>query len=433
MIVGAGFAGLSAARTLAHSECDVLIIDRNNYHTFLPLLYQVAAAEVAPEDIIYPVRAILRKIPHEHFCLGEVTGLDPIAKRVSLDGHYVSFDFLVLSIGSVPHFYSVPGAGDHAFLLRTLEQGIGLRNRILSLFERAVHERDADQRKRMLTIVIIGGGPTGVEFAGAIAELVRGPLRKDFRQIDFNEVKVILLEGQDGLLPGLPRNLCEYAEQRLRSMGIDVRLKTKVREVSSSAVHVEQGESIQTECVVWCAGVRGDPLAESWGLPTGRDGRVAVLPTLQAPGYPDVYPVGDIARVDHEGHPLPMIAPVAVQQGKTAAVNILRQVNGQSPLPFVYHDPGTMATIGRNKAVAKLKFKSFTGFPAWIIWLTVHLLKLIGFRNRLVVSINWAWDYFFYERTSRVIIPADQPPGVTENSSHGIISSGNRENNRNMA
>ena len=408
VIIGAGFAGLWAARTLAHSPFEVFILDRNNYHTFLPLLYQVAAAEVAPEDIIYPVRAILRRYPHEHFWLGGVERIDLKAKTVLINGRDLPFDYLIIATGSIPHFYAVPGAVEHAYLLKNLEQGILLRNRILASFEQAVHEQDPELRRQLLTCVIIGGGPTGVEFAGALAELVRGPLRKDFRGLDFREIRTILIEAQQSLLPGMGESLSVYAEQRLRSMGVDVRLKTTVREIAPSAVHLQQGEIIPSDCVVWTAGVRGDPLAESWGLPTGRDGRVAVLPTLQVPGHPEVYVAGDLARVDDAGTPLPMIAPAAIQEGKAAARNIARQQKGLAPLPFVYRDPGSMATIGRNKAIARLGHRTITGFPAWIIWLTVHIIKLIGFRNRLVVSINWAWDYFFFERTVRVIVPQDR-------------------------
>lgn len=405
VIVGAGFGGLWAARTLARYPVDILLIDRHNYHTFLPLLYQVAAAELEPEAIVYPLRSLLRKWPHASFCLGQVQELDLAARRIATCEGAIPYDFIIVSIGSTSHFFGVPGAAEHAFPLKTLEEGITLRNHILGRFERAVHETDAQRRKQMLTFVVVGGGPTGVEFAGALAELIHKPMARDYPSLDQSQVQVILLEASDNILAGLPDNLRTYALARLRKMGVQVRPQSSVSQVTPDAAILKAGDVIPTQTVVWTAGVRGHPLAESWGLPTTRNGRVAVLPTLQAPDHPEVYVIGDLAYVEQDGRPLPLVAPVAIQQGVAAAQNIGRQIAGQTPLPFRYHDRGTMVTIGRNAAVTRLGNRTFTGFVAWLLWLGVHILNLIGFRNRLVVLINWAWDYLFYERVVRLIVP----------------------------
>ncbi len=405
LIVGAGFGGLWAARTLAHSPVEVMLLDRNNYHTFLPLLYQIAAAELEPEDIAYPIRSIVRKWPHTSFCLTEVRRVEFAARTVQTDGPTIPYDFLILSMGSLTHFFGVKGAPEFAYPLKTMEQGIRLRNHVLSCFERAMHVRDAAQLQRILTFAIVGGGPTGVEFAGALAELVRRPLMKDFRGLDFRNVRVVLLEAMNSLLVGMPERLGGYAQRRLQKMGVDVRFKARVSEITPDCVFLKDGTIIPTETVVWTAGVRGDPAVSSWQLPTGGNGRVLVLPTLQLSDHREIYVIGDLASVEQDTTPLPMVAPVAMQQGVTAARNILREIAGRSPLAFHYRDRGTMVTIGRNAAVASLGGLVITGFAAWVIWLSVHLFKLIGFRNRLLVLINWAWDYFFYERAVRLILP----------------------------
>jgi len=408
VIVGAGFGGLWAARALARSPVDALLIDRCNYHTFLPLLYQVAASELEPEEIAYPIRSALRKLPAVRFMMGDVRTVNLTARVVEAGGQTFPYDFLILAAGSVSHFFGVAGAAEHAFPLKTLMQGGALRNQILSCFERVVYEPDAARRGQLLTFAIVGGGPTGVEFAGALAELIRGPLVKDYPGLSFREVQVVLLEALDGLLPGLPERLQAYALTRLRQMGVDVRLRAPVSQITREAVLLRDGTSIPTRTVIWTAGVRGEPLAQAWGLPTNRAGRVAVLPTLQVPDHPEIYVVGDLAHIEQDGRPLPMIAPVAIEQGEAAGRNVLRQINGDVPLPFRYRDRGTMVTIGRNAAVACVWGRAFTGFPAWLLWLSVHLVNLIGFRNRLFVLINWAWDYFFYERAVRLILPAEE-------------------------
>lgn len=404
VIIGAGFGGLWAARALAHRPFHVTLIDRNNYHTFLPLLYQVAAAELEPEQIVYPVRSILRPMPNVDFLMAEVSRIDFEERVVETNAGPVSYDYLIVAAGSTTNFFGAPGA-EHAYPLKTLDEAIRLRNHILCCFERAVSLSDPQQRRKMLSFAIVGGGPTGVEFAGALAELLRGPLRKDFSKLGLSDSKVILLEAAGGLLGGLPKRLAVYALERLRRMGVDVRLNAAVSRIEADAVHLKDGTVVPAETVVWTAGVRGERSAAGWGLPVDRSGRVRVEPTLQLSGRPEVYAVGDLARFEQDGRPLPMVAPVATQQATTAARNIRRQSSGQPLMPFRFRDPGMMATIGRNAAVAHFAGLAITGFPAWLAWLGVHLVKLIGFRNRLMVLTNWAWDYFLYERAVRLILP----------------------------
>jgi NADH dehydrogenase len=327
------------------------------------------------------------------------------AREVKTDKRIVPYDFLIVSIGSVTHFFNVPGASRHAFPLRTMEHAITLRNHILRCFEEAAFEQDSDKRRRLLTFVIVGGGPTGVEFAGALAELIYGPLRRDYAGLDYNDVHVVLVEATNSLLPGMPLKLRAYALKRLQKMGVKVHLQAPVKKVTSGTVLIKDGPVFRSETVVWTAGVRGAEQAETWGLPTTRDGRIRVLPTLQVPDHPDAYVIGDLAYMQTSERALPMIAPVAIQQGVAAAQNVVRQMNGKTPVPFQYRDRGVMVAIGRNSAVAHVFGRTFTGFPAWALWLGVHLFNLIGFRNRIFAIIDWAWDYFFYERAVRLILP----------------------------
>ena len=410
VVVGAGFGGLWAVRTLAFEPVEVLLVDRRNHHTFFPLLYQVAAAEIEPEAIAFPIRGLLRRFPNIGFEMAEVRGIDLEARRLETDGPPIPYDFLILSPGSVAHTFGIPGVAEHAFFLKSLDQAIRLRNHILASFERAAREPDPLQRRRMLTFTIIGGGPTGVEFAGALAELIARPLRRDFPTLDFREVRVILVEATEGLLPGLPTPLRAYAAARLRRLGVEVRLQAPVEAVGPGHVRLKDGALIETGTAVWTAGVQGDPLGEALGRPLGPSGRVLVSPTLQVPGHPEIYVVGDLALPEGLGK-LPMVAPVAIQQGTHAARNILRVLQGRPPQPFRYRDPGTLVTLGRNAAVAHVFGRAFTGFSAWLLWLGVHLLRLIGLRNRLVVLSGWAWDYLFYERVVRLILPMNDGDG----------------------
>jgi NADH:ubiquinone reductase (H+-translocating) len=406
VIVGAGFGGLWALQAFWHTNFRVLLIDRNNYHTFLPLLYQVAAAEVEPEEIVYPVRSFLRPYRNADFLLAEVESIDYTTHTINTSSGTVHYDYLILAAGSTTNFYGVAGTAEHAFPLKSLDDGVQLRNHILCSVERAAREPDPERRRALLTFAIVGGGPTGVEFAGALSELLRGPLQKDFPGLDLHQARVILMESSERLIASMPPRLSEYARKRLQKMGVEVHVKTLVDRVDAGAVHIRDGDCIPTETTVWTAGVRGEPSAAGWGLPLDRAGRVAISPTLEVEGLIGVYAVGDLARSNENGKPLPMVAQVAMQQGRVAAENIKRRVDGKSPVTFHYHDLGMMATLGRNAAIASTKGIDFTGFPAWLAWLGVHLAKLIGFRNRLVVLFAWALDYFFFERTIRLILPA---------------------------
>ncbi len=406
VILGAGFGGLWAAKNMGNTDLDVLVVDKNNYHTFLPLLYQVAAAMVGPDEIAAPVRGILRKYKNVRFLMESVQRVDLDARIVHTECQSIPYDYLVMALGSVAFFFGVPGAAEHAWLLKDLEQGIALRNHLLARFEAAEYESNPEERKKLLTFAIVGGGPTGVEFAGALAELIHGPLRRD-HSLDMREVRIVLLEAMPRLLNMMPDKLGEYTRRRLAEMGVEVRLNAAVSEVSGQAVKLKDGTVIPTETVVWTAGVRAEPIAESAGLVTARNGQVVVTSTLQAQDHPEVYVIGDQSRRDERGTPLPMVAPVAIQQGAWAARNIKRAIAGQEPLPFHYKDRGSMVTIGRNHGVAVLFGRGFRGFPAWLVWLGVHIFNLIGFRNRLAVLLSWAADYIFLERKVRLILPGE--------------------------
>jgi NADH dehydrogenase len=309
----------------------------------------------------------------------------------------------------VPHSYGIKGVDEHAFFLKTLEEGVTLKNHIICCFERAARQFETEESAGILTFVIAGGGATGVEYAGALSELVHGPIICDYRKIDFGSVRIILLEGSDSLVSSMPESIRSYTFERLVKMGVEVRLRTKVVEVSPESVILDNDETIYTRTVVWTAGVQGEPLASLSGIPTGRDRRVPVLPTLQIPNHPEIYVIGDLARIDANGHSLPMVAQVAIQSAVAAAQNIGRQIASKEPLPFCYHDRGSMITIGRNAAGVVLGARTYTGFFAWLLWLAIHLFNLIGFRNRMMVLINWAWDYLLYERAVRFVFPSESP------------------------
>lgn len=403
LIVGMGFGGIHAARELAGSQCEVLLLDRNNYHLFQPLLYQVATAGLEQESIAYPVRALVRNWYNLSFQMREVTGLDLAEKRLMTNRGDLRYDYLILAGGSVTNYFGNEGVARHAYDLKKLTDAEQLRNAVLSSFELAVQETDARRRQELLTFVVVGGGPTGVEFAGALAELIRYVFRKDYPSLDLAECRVILLEAAPTLLGAMPERLRRYAEQRLASMGVVVRCNTLVDGADAGQVRLGNGETIATRTLFWSAGVKAAPLAALVPGAKGPGGRVVVTEHLTLPGHDEVFVVGDMACAQHQGKPLPMMAPVAMQQGRYAARSILARERGETAAPFQYIDKGSMATIGRSSAVATAFGLSFSGFSAWLVWLLLHLYYLIGFRNRIVVMLNWAWYYWFHERQVRLI------------------------------
>lgn len=404
VIVGAGFGGLRVAHRLRGAPVRVTVIDRHNYHTFIPLLYQVATAGLEPEEIAQPVRRILRDAANSRFRLATVTAVDLKRRLVISDGDSLTYDYLVLAAGSVTNFFGMESVAGATSALRELDDAESLRDRVLTALERAANEDDPARAAELMTIVIVGGGPTGVELAGALAELHRHALPRDFPELDLWAARIILLEAAGTLLPGMPAPMQREAKRQLLRMGVEVRLNTAVSNADEGGVTLKGGEQVAAGAIAWVAGMRASPLAEA--LPVERDaaGRLVVGESLQLPGYPQVYAIGDIAHVGHPNRPPhPMLAPVAIQQGNHVAANILRQIAGKAPRRFHYRDRGTMVTIGRSAAVARIYGLSLSGFVAWVIWLTVHLVWLIGFRNRALVLVNWAWNYATYDRAVRLI------------------------------
>ncbi len=423
VIVGAGFGGLNAARALANDPVRVTLIDRNNYHLFQPLLYQVATAGITPEEIAYPVRSIFRAQRNLEFRMAEVNEIDVEHRHLLTTGGEVQYDTLIVAAGGKTNHFGMELVAANSFSLKGLEDAVAVRNHLLHQFEQAAQEPDATVRRARLTFVIAGGGPTGVETAGAISELVQMVLAHDYDSIERSEVQVLLLEGADQLLAAFPSALSHQAAKALAGKGVQVRFGAQVTAFDGAGVTLRSGEIIPTGTLIWTAGVRAVPLVEQLGVPLGSQGRVRLMPNLQVPGRPEIYVIGDAALLEGpDDAPLPMVAPVAIQQGEQAAANIRRTLRGDPARPFVYRDPGMLATIGRSQAVAHLWGLSLTGFPAWLVWLGVHLMQLIGFRNRLLVLINWAWDYLFYDRAVRLILndrpaasPTPAPEGLFKN------------------
>ena len=403
--MGAGFGGMWTARGLVDRPVDVTLVDRNNYHTFFPLLYQVAAAELVPTDIAHPVRSIFRRASNVSVRLAAMTGLDLDERVVQTDRGPLLYDRLVLALGSEVSYFGVQGAAEHAFPLRWMSDAIPLRHHVLTRFEAAL-TADADHRRRLLSFAVVGGGPTGIEYAGALSELIHGPLVRDFPGIGADDVTIVILEGSDRLLSGMPAKLADYAHARLARRRVQVRFGARVEAVGPSWVELAGGERIEAETVVWTAGVQGEPRAAAWGLPVTRGGRVPVDDVLSVEGRPEVSVIGDLAyREDADGRPLPQVAQVAIQQGRSVARNIVAEVQGKEPRAFHYRDPGMPAVIGRHAAVAHVFGRSFRGASAWFLWLAIHISWLIGFRNRALVLLNWAWNYVFYRRAVRLILP----------------------------
>jgi NADH dehydrogenase len=410
LIVGAGFGGMRAARALRRAPVQVVLVDRHNYHLFQPLLYQVATAGLAPGEIAYPVRAVLRDQRNLQFRLAEVTGVDLGERQVTSTAGRLSYDYLIVACGAQTDYYGLQSVAQNSYGLKDLDEAVAIRNQVLRMFELAVQERDPEARRAMLTFVVVGGGPTGVESAGALAELARLVQLKDFAELRPSDLRVVLLEATSTLLAGMPEALQEAAAETLWRKHVEVRFGTRVIDYDGEQVLLKSGEVIPARTMIWAAGARAAGLAEALEAPRGSLGRVAVAPTLQLPDHAEVYVIGDAAYWEVDGQPLPMVAPVAIQQADHAVANILRQLEGKPAKAFVYKSPGALATIGRNAAVAQVGGLKLQGFVAWLVWLVVHIMRLVGFRNRLVVLINWAWDYLFYDRAVRVILPCGRWP-----------------------
>lgn len=406
VVVGAGFAGLTAVKGLRDQSVQVVLVDQHNYHLFTPLLYQVASSLLDPSEIAHPVRAILRGARNVHARLGQVRSVDLAAHQVVLDYARIRYDYLVLAAGSINDYFGNDALGAHTYGLKDLDQALSLRYRVLEQFERATATPDRDLRRRLMTFAVVGAGPTGVEYAGALSELIRLVLRKDFPELDMDEVGLLLIDGEPHVLGAFHPRLRRAAARALKAGGITLVLGALVRGVEDDCVHLHDGRDLAVGTVIWTAGVRGAPLGASLGLELARGGRVPVEPTLQLPGHPDVFVVGDLAAAVQDGTALPMLSPVAMQEGAAAARNILALARGRPPEPFRYRNRGTMATVGRNQAVAEIGPLRFGGRPAWFAWLFVHLVLIIGFRNRLVALMDWAVDYFFYDRPVRLIAGA---------------------------
>jgi NADH dehydrogenase len=405
VVVGGGFAGLEIVKTLGDKPVRVLLVDRNNYHLFQPLLYQVATAGLGPEDISYPLRAILRDQGNAAFRMAEVARVDLAGKRIiTAGGEGIGYDYLVLAVGAETNHFGIESVAANAVGLKSLEDALSLRNHILSMFEQASQEADPAVRRQLLTFVVGGGGATGVESAGGLAELVHLVLAKDYPELDFAETSLTLLEGGTRLLMSLPEELAAFTAAELARKQVKVRFKAQVVSFDGQTINLADGTTIATRTLVWAAGVKAASVIGSLGVKTDRLGRAAVGLTLQLPGHSEVFVIGDAAGLEQDGRPLPMIAPVAVQQARTAAGNIDSLIRGVPLADFVYTDPGVLATIGRSSAVASIGRWRFSGFLAWVLWLAIHLIRLVGFRNRFIVTLNWAWDYFFYERAIRLIL-----------------------------
>jgi NADH dehydrogenase len=410
VIVGGGFGGLTAAKALAGKEVLVTLIDRTNHHLFQPLLYQVATAGLSPADIAQPIRHILKEAQNVEVVLGEVVKVDAETKQLhtadNLEYHY---DYLILAAGARHSYFGHDEWEEFAPGLKSLEDAVELRRRILSAFETAEMSNSEEQRQAALTFAVVGAGPTGVEMAGAIAELARRSLSEDFRRIDSRATRVLLLDGAPRILPSFSEDLSRSAQVQLESMGVEIRTRTIVSDVSSLGVTVN-GEFIAARTVIWAAGNTAAAIGKSLGAETDRAGRVLVNKDLSVPGYPEILAIGDMACFkDETGQALPGVSPAAMQMGRHASQNILFLIAGEKPKAFRYFDKGSMATIGRNKAIADLKFTRLSGFLAWLTWLFVHLLFLIGLRNRLLVLFQWACSYFTFSRGARLIYGTFRP------------------------
>ncbi|HVG72409.1 MAG TPA: NAD(P)/FAD-dependent oxidoreductase [Vicinamibacterales bacterium] len=404
VVIGGGFAGLSASRVLRNRDCRVTLLDRRNHHVFQPLLYQVATATLSPGDIAAPIRWILRRARNVRVLLAEVTRIDVASRQVQLsDGEKISYDFLIVGSGSSHTYFGHDEWESHAQGLKTLEDALEVRRRLLLAFERAEREADPARQRELLTFVLVGGGPTGVELAGTLAEIARQTLRDEFRSIDTTAARIILVEAGPTILATFPDSLRTAAREALTRLRVEVRENVAVTGIDAHGVWLG-AERLAAGTVLWAAGVAASPLLRTLGAPLDRVGRVIVEPDLSIPGHPEVFVVGDAAVFSYQtGQPLPGVAQVAMQQAAHAARNILSTLAGRPRTPFTYHDFGNMAIIGRRSAIADLRGWRFSGTIAWLMWLFLHIFKLIGFRNRVSVMLQWALAYVTFQRSVRLI------------------------------
>ena len=408
VIIGGGFGGLYAAKGLGKSPVRITLVDRSNHHLFQPLLYEVATAALSPAEIAAPIRAVFSKQRNTAVLLGNVVEIDTAHRIVHLADGAIAYDYLVVAAGATHSYFGNDDWARFAPGLKTIDDALEIRQRFLLAFETAEREADDAARRTLLTFVVIGAGPTGVELAGTMAELARKAIPRDFRTIDASTARVILVEAMDRVLPTFPPDLSEKARRSLEELGVEVRLNSPVTKIDGDGVCIGS-ERINTENIIWAAGVQASPLGKSLGAPTDRAGRVMVQSDLSIPGHPEVFVIGDLASVvdPDTNKPVPGVAPAAIQMGKYVARVIDREVRGkalpQQRRPFHYRDKGMLATIGRAKAVAKLGKLKFSGLIAWLLWALVHVMYLIGFRNRLIVMLQWAWAYIAFQRGARVI------------------------------
>jgi len=403
VIVGAGFGGLAAAKALSGRDFDVTIIDQHNYHLFQPLLYQVATAGLSPADIASPIRAIVSSAPNLNVVLGKVSGVDTVRREVIAEGRHIPFDYLILATGAQHAYFGNDEWAANAPGLKTIDDATYIRRRILLAFEKAETESDPQERARLLNFIVVGGGPTGVEMAGAIAELANRALAKDFRSIDPRCARIILVEAAPRLLTPFDPSLSEEAKRSLEQLGVEVKLNSAVTALDCDGVSIGQ-ERIAARTVIWGAGVMASPAARWLNVEADRAGRVKVAPDLSAPGHPDIFVIGDTAAaMGTDGKPLPGVAPVAKQQGQYVAALLISREEGRSVPAFRYRDFGALATIGRKRAVVQMGRLKLKGFIAWLLWSVAHIYFLIGFRNRFAVATNWLWNYVTFQRGTRLI------------------------------
>ena len=418
VIIGAGFGGLYAARTLARKRVRITIVDRKNHHVFQPLLYQVATAKLSPADIASPIRSILGKYKNVHVLLDEATRFDLTNKKVQLKtGEELAYDYAILATGATHAYFGHEEWASLAPGLKSLEDAVEIRRRVLLAFEMAEREALMDGKRPMLNFIIVGGGPTGVELAGSIAEIAQKVMAKDFRGIDPTRARVVLLEAGQRILPAYPEDLSRSAERQLRNLGVDVLVGRAVTGLQPGKVLFGE-EVMASNVTLWAAGVKASQLGNMLGAPTDRAGRVKVSQDLSLPEHPEVFVIGDLADIkDKAGKPVPGVAPAAIQQGKAAAKNVWRSIQGKTREPFEYWDKGSLATIGRGAGIAEIGRLHLSGLVAWIAWLTVHIFFLIGFRNRVIVFIQWAWAYFTFQSGARLITGATDLPEETASRS----------------